>query len=639
MDTIVLGFENADAFAQAVNWPPSGVGILLKDECVSNNDVFVLNKFIYDSNALTVAANFTPSQISNVSSNINITFGQNNTATDNNTRSGGPQPYLPDAPHVDPSFFSGLGGQLDNAYYANLNESADSLLDDESNCHFNSLSQALIYDIVDPRNYNDEEAYNNLVDSVSAQNQSDPTGRVRRMSVPSHTRNFYFENNFDVNAASGRRHRRIFRSIDAHKASIKRRGFFSSIGNFVSGAVSSVASTVSSAFNTVVDVAKTAVNTVAEVGKIVGTAIFGGTYDKSADINLNIGYDQPKEIYSQGIVQVMCQECKVQGTINLHGKFNFAKDGLSTVMKEGFVETTGRLSAKAVARVSANIVLEKSITLATIPLSPISIPGVFLLGPAATLEAGVELSLGEDLGVTFGAHIDWDRIYTKIDFKTPASSVSEGWAPTRFEPIISFSGEASATLKVYVEPKIELTLSVLNDVIKMAAGLSAECSAQVTASLGQDSCSGGVDIAPSLGVELSVYASAEAFGHDLASTDYTIYEHSFPLGSNTCIGGHSLTAAPTTAEPTAAPTTPAPTTAEPTVAPTTGEPTVIVPILDCSACCESSNINRVCGTISCYCLGPRMNEDAGGVVGYFACPEGTYYSSLCSSYGYTTQIP
>lgn len=84
-DWIVFGFDTADAYAQALNWPQSGIAMIMQGECLSTNanDLYLLNGFVYDASALTVAANFTPAEISNVSSNVNVTIGENSNSTSN----------------------------------------------------------------------------------------------------------------------------------------------------------------------------------------------------------------------------------------------------------------------------------------------------------------------------------------------------------------------------------------------------------------------------------------------------------------------------------------------------------------------------------------------------------------------------
>ena len=667
--TIVFGFGNANAFAETLGWPQTGIAMIFKGECVSTdaNDILLLNGFIYDANRLTVAANITPSQISNISNNMNLTFGRNNTNTNYTSGIGNPQRYSPGVRYVDPSFFNIATGKLNSAYYANLNGSVDSRLDNQSGCYFNSLSQALIYDIVDPTNYDDRDAYNSLVDSVTPKNQSKSarnadasraqrTRTARQMNSDNpaafgarkgsssrhtlrHTRTLFSHENSDLDFSNRNpRYRSVLRSTDGHKSAIKRRDFWGDIGDFFTGVGEAIVDTVVDvvetvveiaapivdavvdAFNTIVHVVETVVNTVIEIGKLVVTAIFGGTYDKTGHFDFEIGFDEPTQIYYSADIDAYCEACKVEAGVDLHGRFSFGKNGIETILNEGYVEAIGTIHVKAVARVSGDINIDKGITLAEIVLTNINIPGVFKLGPQVVLEVGVHIGLGQEIEGTFGAYIDWDRIYTKIDFKNPGSSQSNGWEPNNFQPVLTIDGDATLELGVYVQPKLELVLDVLNGIIRVAAGLALQCTAGLSASLNSDSpdCQGGVEIGPYIKLELSVYAEASLADNDVASTDYTIYEIKIPIGSQLCIGGNHGTGI--------------------TSATTTG---VTNPLIQCDMCCYSSYNTQPCGSPDCTCNGPGYREAEGGIVGYFSCVTRNpfkitqYSSNLCSSYGHT----
>lgn len=572
--TIVFGFGNADAFAQTLGWPQAGIAMLFKGECLSSNanDVFMLNGFIYDPSRLTVAANFTPSEIANITGNTNVTVGRNDTSTTNTTGVGDPQPYLPNVRYLGISFFNSASVNLNNAYYANLNASADSQIDNAAGCYFNSLSQALIYDIVDPRNYNDPQAYQKLVqiassaqvsasarsiDDLAARNGRESrqvsaidleTANNRQESSLSNifplTNSLFSERNSGMNSLSRRRRRRrhlrrAIKPTNVRKILIRPKRFFGSVSDIFEEAVDNAVDAAEGAIDAVADVTKTAVDTVSEVGDIVKTAIVGGDYEKSGSFPIDIGYGEPKEIYSGNGIYVNCQECKVDGTIELYGKFSYGKDGLATVLNSGFVEAKGKLNGKAVARIGVNIQVEKILNVATIPLTPISVPGIFTLGPQVVLDVGFNLEVGGDLQVTFGAYMNWDDVYTKIDFKNPANSQFSGWAPSNIEPQLSYETKLTADLGIFVQPKIEVVLSILNGVIQFGAGLVARCTAGVTASYNEDSakCVGGIELGPYVKVALSVYAEANLASNSLASTDHTLYSNKFPITSDKCIGG------------------------------------------------------------------------------------------------------
>lgn len=469
--------------------------------------------------------------------------------------------------YVDWSFFNNSPAILDNAYYSNLNGNSDSNLDDQSACYFNSLSQAILYDIVDARYYSDEDAYNELVNSVTPVNErkivdvadhfdqdgsdiseaADVEPQDLNSDASTYRRTLFSYKEFKTTPAL--RRRRNFGLMNAEKTLIRRkRGFFS----WASKAVKSVTKIIKPVVKVVTTVAKT----VREVAAVVKTAIFGGIYDKTGEANINIGFDEPKEIYtheaSNGLgIKITCEECKVEGRVTIHGKFNFQKRGLLTVMHEGFVETTGNMFAKAVAGVFVTFDIEKSLPLVSIPITPIVVPGILSLGPHISLDVGAFAKLTSSLGASFGAYITWDNINTRIDLKDPLKSQVNGWRPNKIEPKFELHTTVEVDVGVYVEPKIELALVVFNGVIKIAGGFSSKVIAGALVGYDRSSseCPAGLSISPYIGVEISVFVQAGTINFDLLDTDHAIYENQFPLVS-TCIGGNQVTTTTTVAAPT-----------------------------------------------------------------------------------------
>ena len=705
-ETIVFGFGNADAFAQALGWPQTGIAMLMKGECLSENanDVFMLNGFIYDANLLTVAANFSQSAISNISTNVNITFGPNNTTnttTTDSTISGNPQPYSANVQYVSASFFGTATASLNSTYYSSLNASSDSLLDDESGCYYNSFSQALLYDIVDGRNYNDKKAYNKLVDSVASngrQNISniDDVPEVHD-AINSDDDNITVLETFDVKRqrtfdklfelarervsknqsattdSNGRRRRRRRRSrsskqILVEQVSIRRKrawwSIFEDIGNAIVDTAEVIGEGVVDAFETVADVVETAVDTVSEIGQLVATAIFGGVYEKNAQINLEIGSDKSIPIYTTPDIQLTCLECNIRGTVDIHGRFDFGKNGIETVLNEGYVEATGNIIANAVGGLFGSIPIEKGFEVGKLAFTPINIPGVFTLGPQAILEVGVSIKLGDNLEATFGAHVTWDRIYTKVDMKNPSQSVSTGWSPTKVEPQFSFSTEIIIEIGIYVQPKIELALDVFDGTFKAAAGLSATGTIGGRAEYSQtsDDCPDGIGLNAFISMELAVYAELGVLDTNLLETEYPIFETEYPLTSVYCIAILSATTEPSnvattlpieTSSPTTQaytqisyPDTPSVTSVSTAVITSNSMPPMI-PSTDtlsqtpnsvsCDICCDVANIDRTCQS-NCYCSGPGLDPEKIGIVGYYICkgddPSTNYtgYTDFCPQY-------
>ena len=140
--------------------------VLVRRQCESQGkyDVYVLNGFIYNGNNLTVAANYSMSSMSNMTNSMNMTLGHT---------AGNPQNYSSNARYVDASFFSTSSSNLNNAYYAGLSGVNDSMLDDDNGGYYTSLSQALLYDLVDPQDYSEPSAYDLLAAESLAEIEAD----------------------------------------------------------------------------------------------------------------------------------------------------------------------------------------------------------------------------------------------------------------------------------------------------------------------------------------------------------------------------------------------------------------------------------------------------------------------------------
>ena len=410
--------------------------------------------------------------------------------------------YLPDYPAdvriIDRSFFP--NSDLTESSYSTLDETNDTMLDDASLGYFNSISQALLYDIIDPRFYNDEEAYNELINSVSLDDETSDTVSKRDAEHSRH-----------------------------------RRGLFSKI---------------KSAFKAVAKVVATVAKVVKEVATVIKTAIFGGNYEKSTTINFTIGPSEAFDIYTFDIeggagIKLTCEECQVQESLNVYAKFYFRKDGILTVMDTGFVQVNGKVFVKAVAGLFVTLEeeLEKSIALASLPITPIIVPGVFSVGPTITLEVGAFIKLEGSVGISFGAYFTWNNIHVKINVKSPLTSEFSGLLPDKIEPKLEFKTEIELALGVFIQPQIEFSLIVLNNVIRAAIGFATKFIAggKIGYDFESEECSGGLSLSPYLKFELNVFAEIGVASFKEIEQEYTIYEKEtpFPFLKEYCFGGQS----------------------------------------------------------------------------------------------------
>ena len=418
--------------------------------------------------------------------------------------------YLSNVQYVDESFFPDANGNLNENSYLSLNESDDALLDVESGGDFNSLSQALLYDLLDARYYNEIDAYEEFESFVALEGETDNTITKRALSR-------------------------------------RRRGLFS----WVKKAVKAVGSV----FKTVATVFTTAAKVVKEVATVIKTAILGGTYEKSEPVSFTIGPNSAFDIYSHefetGItVKLTCEECQVQETLNIHAKFHFTKNGILTVMETGFIEVNGQILAKAILGLFVTVDIDKSRVIASFPITPLIVPGVVSLGPTITLEVGAFVTIEGELGATFGAYFTWDNVYIKIDVKNPLQSTFSGLLPDKIEPKFEFKTKLEMDLGVYLQPKFELALLVFNGVLRAAVGFATKfiAGAEIGYDKQSEKCPGGLSLAPYLKFELNVFAEIGVASIKELEKDGTIYEKqtSFPFLGEYCFGADITSISTTT---------------------------------------------------------------------------------------------
>ena len=412
--------------------------------------------------------------------------------------------YLPDYPSdvqtIDGSFFP--NSDLTESSFSALDETNDAMLDDVSPGSFNSISQALLYDIIDPRYYNDEDAYNELKKSVSPDDET--SGIVNKRYVE------YF-------SIKNSPHRR-------------RRGF--------SDWFDSVVESVANVFIPVAKAVTTAVEVVAEVATVVTTAVFGGNYEKSTTIDFTVGPNEAVDIYTHNIaeevsIKLTCEECQVQESLSVYAKFYFRKDGILTVMDTGFVQVDGKVIVKAVAGLFVTLAqeIEKSKAIASHSISPFSVPGVFSVGPRITLEVGAFVKVEGSMGISFGAYLTWNNVHIKIDVKNPSQSEFNGLLPDDIEPKVHFQAAIEVDLGVFIQPQIEFSLTVLNDVLRAAIGLATKFIAggKIGYDTESEECPAGLSLSPYLKFELNVFAEIGIASFEEIETDYTIYEKETPF--------------------------------------------------------------------------------------------------------------
>jgi hypothetical protein len=266
--------------------------------------------------------------------------------------------------------------------------------------------------------------------------------------------------------------------------------------------------------------------------------------------------DFSRQLFSKKIpgtdatAEVACKQCGTRGKLNIDIDIEII---LLRPSKGTIQITPAGIGADVIFGIKANgeiqNTLSESISLPTVPLLGLHIPGVVDIGPEVRIlaEAAID-SISASAEITFGAKLDVpEDSIVKFDLENGQNNQISGWVPV-FTPVApQFSGEL--TLHGHVGPRINLELDILVLGAGIGAGLSIGAP-QLTIDLSASSnTAGGVcgraDVETGVVVDLGLGAELDAFAgvgkpQDLPGK-IALFSTSRPLFS-TCFPGSESTA-------------------------------------------------------------------------------------------------
>ncbi|KAF7342514.1 hypothetical protein MVEN_01841500 [Mycena venus] len=174
-----------------------------------------------------------------------------------------------------------------------------------------------------------------------------------------------------------------------------------------------------------------------------------------------------------------------------------------------------------------------------IPLSPLTIPGIFVIGPFLQMKTGLDYELGAKGKVLARNNIGWSNMTAKLDMLDRTKSYTGNWTRHNPVPLVSVELEGYARLKPYVTAGLYFGVSILSGKLKVSTGIETAASLPVTASIAVkngtdtaitfDKCKG---VTVSLDAKLEIYVILEVAKY---TRPYPIKEWEFPVYSK-CIG-------------------------------------------------------------------------------------------------------
>ncbi|KAJ7186401.1 hypothetical protein C8R46DRAFT_274686 [Mycena filopes] len=144
-----------------------------------------------------------------------------------------------------------------------------------------------------------------------------------------------------------------------------------------------------------------------------------------------------------------------------------------------------------------------------VPLSPLAIPGIIIIGPYLSLDCGLGYDIGAKGTAVARNNIGWSNMTAKLDMVHGDKSFIGKWIETEPVPLISIEVEGHATLDPYVSGGIYFGIDVLNGKFTISAGLEAKVSLPVTLKTAITSDGNDVSFKGCKGIDASLSAKVE----------------------------------------------------------------------------------------------------------------------------------
>lgn len=207
--------------------------------------------------------------------------------------------------------------------------------------------------------------------------------------------------------------------------------------------------------------------------------------------------DSLEAVYSKsgGSLYLSCDACGTKGSFTFEGKLAFSiADGLtkaqvSLINNEEFVleaifglKLQGRAIGEGGTGANGKQGLKSTVSkqIASIPLSPLYIPGLLTIGPQVVVEPQASLYADGSIDIKAGPRFTISPGNVTLDAKSPDQNVAQGWEP-HFEFVFDPSASIVVTADLALQVGIEVALDVLTGTYKTSAGIYTAPSVYLTA--------------------------------------------------------------------------------------------------------------------------------------------------------------
>ena len=227
-----------------------------------------------------------------------------------------------------------------------------------------------------------------------------------------------------------------------------------------------------------------------------------------------------------GHTTIECSKCGIEGYIIVDGQLAFSiKEGIT----KGEISLINheKFNLYAIFGLKLDGKIPKDVTklthqLAAAPLSPLTIPGTFTLGPQISVSVAASLALEGEVSLLIGGTLSISPGTARLSLIDRTRNKLEGFKPS-FDPVAeAISGSITAT-DLGLPVALEVGLDVLNGAFKKTVGIVNSPSVYLSAqySKGQGHKCDGVELR--FGVKTRLYFTAfDLYDYDLL--DKKLYE-------------------------------------------------------------------------------------------------------------------
>ncbi|KAK5994321.1 hypothetical protein PT974_04794 [Cladobotryum mycophilum] len=217
-----------------------------------------------------------------------------------------------------------------------------------------------------------------------------------------------------------------------------------------------------------------------------------------------------------------------KGALRSHAS-NFAFDAL-TGIKSGRLVVDTTTDTKVYAHIGIMIggsypIDKYQKQIAATPFSPITVPGLFTIGPELSISASLNFDLSGEAELIVGGNVTLSPGRAILDLKEKTGCRIESGLVPSFDPVARASGRIEVVAALGLPIALEIGVDILNGQFKSTVGLVNTPSAYISAgiSVGAGSpCDDGIELR--LGARNKIEISA--FDHwSLVVHDLTLYDH------------------------------------------------------------------------------------------------------------------